>query len=152
MFVSSYSTYINANNSTKTGGSKADIYKGDLNYSSQELSKSTILESHTNKNLPINYISNYKSFNNQQKLQEQLQTQDELTLKHLTTINSAKVAYEGNSTMFSLMRKPTLSLSQTPKIDEKLPKDVKEAKEKNLRHTMVSTYAANNKYFEITAA
>ncbi len=152
VFVSSYSTYISTNNSNKINGYKADKYGDDLNSFGEELSKSTIIKPHTDKNLPIDYISNYKSFNNQQKLQEQLQTQDELRLKQLTTINSAKVAYEGNSTMFSLVRKPTLTLSQTPKIDEKLPSDVKEAKEKNLRHTMVNTYSANNKYFEITAA
>ena len=152
LFVSSYSTYISANSSNKVNGSRADASKSSLDSFGEELSKSTILASHTNKNLPIDYISNYKSFNNQQKLQEQLQTQDELKLKQLTTTINAKVAYDGNSTMFSLMRKPTLTLSQTPKIDEKLPSDVKEAKEKNLRHTMVNTYSANNKYFEITAA
>ncbi len=152
VFVSSYSTYISANSSNKSSNYRADASKENLDFFGEELSKSAIIKSHNNKNLPIDYISNYKSFNNQQKLQEQLQTQDELRLKQLTTTINAKVAYDGNSTMFSLVRKPTLTLSQTPKIDEKLPSDVKEAKEKNLRHVMVNTYSANDKYFQITAA
>lgn len=152
MFVSTYATFIGSNSSNKTDSYKAKEPKGESESFSKELSSSAIVKSHTDKNLPIDYISNYKSFNNQQKLQEQLQTQDELRLKQLTTTINAKVAYEGNSTMFSLSRKPTLTLSQTPKIDEKLPSGVKEAKEKNLRHVMVNTYEANDRYFQITAA
>ncbi len=152
VFVSSYSTYISANSSNKTNSYKTDASRESLDSFGEELSKSAIIKSHNNKNLPIDYISNYKSFNNQQKLQEQLQTQDELRLKQLTTTINAKVAYDVNSTMFSPVRKPALTLSQTPKIDEKLPSDVKEAKEKNLRHVMVNTYSANDKYFQITAA
>jgi hypothetical protein len=54
--------------------------------------------------------------------------------------------------MFSLVKKPTLALSYLPKIDEKLSPDVKEAKEKNLRYTMVNTYMENDKYYRVTAA
>lgn len=154
MFVSTYSTFVGSNSSNKADSYKTKEPKGESESFSKELSNSAIVKSHTDKNLPIDYISNYKSFNNQQKLQEQLQTGDELKLKlkQLTTTINAKVAYDGNSTMFSLSRKPTLTLSQTPKIDEKLPNDVKEAKEKNLRHVMVNTYSANDRYFQITAA
>lgn len=152
MFVSTYATFITPNSSNKTDSHKTKEPKSESESFSKELSNSAIVRSHTDKNLPIDYISNYKSFNNQQKLQEQLQTHDELRLKQLTTTINAKVAYDGNSTMFSLVRKPALTLSQTPKIDEKLPNDAKEAKEKNLRHVMVNTYAANNRYFQITAA
>ncbi|MDQ1268312.1 MAG: hypothetical protein QG560_955 [Campylobacterota bacterium] len=152
MFVSTYATFIGTNNSGKTDSFKAKEPKSESESFSKEFANSSIVKSHTDKNLPIDYISNYKSFNNRQKLQEQLQTQDELRLKQLTTTINAKVAYDGNSTMFSLVRKPALSLNLTPKIDEKLPSDVKEAKEKNLRHAMVNTYEANNRYFQITAA
>ncbi|MFA5233172.1 MAG: hypothetical protein WC390_02150 [Sulfurimonas sp.] len=152
MFVSTYATFIGSNSSNKTDSYKAKETRGGVESFSKELASSAIVKSHTDKNLPIDYISNYKSFNNRQKLQEQLQTQDELKLKHLTTTINAKVAYNVNSTMFSLSKKPTPSLNLTPKIDEKLPSDVKEAKEKNLRHVMVNTYEANDRYFQITAA
>jgi hypothetical protein len=152
MFVSTYTTFIGPNSSNKTDSYKTKEPKGESEFFAKELSSSAIVKSHTDKNLPIDYISNYKSFNNQQKLQEHLQTQGEIKLKHLTTTINAKAAYDGSITMFLLVRKPTPSLNQTPKIDEKLPGDVKEAKEKNLRHVMVNTYEANDKYFRITAA
>jgi hypothetical protein len=152
MFVSTYSTFVGSNSSNKTDSYKIKEPKDGYESFTKELYNSPIVKSHTDKNLPIDYVSNYKSFNNQQKLQEQLQTHGELRLKQLTTTINAKAAYDGNITMFSLVRKPTPSLNQTPKIDEKLPSDVKEAKEKNLRHVMVNTYEANDRYFQITAA
>ena len=54
--------------------------------------------------------------------------------------------------MFPIIKKPAFTLSQTPKIDEKLPLDVQEAKEKTLRHTMLNTYISNDNYYRITAA
>ena len=152
MFVSSFNTYISTNSSNKSEAHKDRELKGDFESFSSELSKSTVLKPYTNANLPIDYISNYKSFSNQQKLHEHLQNQNGGELKKLTVLNNAKVAYEENTKMFSLAKKPALTLTQTPKIDEKLPHDVQEAKEKTLRHTMVNTYLANDKYYHITAA
>lgn len=152
MFVSTYSTYISSGTSNKTDSYRVG-QSGDAEYSfSKELSNSTVLKSHTNKSLPIDYISNYKSFRNKQKLSEELPNSDEMKLKQLTVINNAKTAYEANITMFSLVKKPSALLNQTQKIDEKLPREVKEIKEKNLRQAMINTYTANNRYYEITAA
>ena len=152
MFISSYSTYVGTDVVNKSNNYRDDTLKNSPNSFSNELSKSSVLKPYINKDLPIDYISNYKSFNNQQKLHEQLQTQDELKVKKLTLLSSAKVAYEDNSKIFQLIRKPALTLSQPSKIDEKEPKELKEAKEKNLRHVMVNTYLSNDKYFQITAA
>lgn len=153
MFVSTYNTYVGTDTSNKTNGYKSNgSSKENRDSFGDELSKFTIVKAHTDKNLPIDYISNYKSFNNQQKLQEQLQNRDGFELKKLNIINNAKAAYEENTKMFSQLKKPTFTLSHTPKIDEKLPRDVKEAKEKTLRHLMVNTYLANDKYFQVTAA
>lgn len=153
MFVSSYNTYIGTNASDKNDRYKTKIAGADAESFGKELSKLPILESHINRNMPIDYVSNYKSFNNQQKLHEELKSQDELKLKELNTVTSAKVAYEENSKMFPLLRRPSLTLSQTPKIlDEKLPRDAQEAKERSLRHVMVNTYLANDNYYRITAA
>ncbi|OHE06010.1 MAG: hypothetical protein A2513_01525 [Sulfurimonas sp. RIFOXYD12_FULL_33_39] len=152
MFVSSYNTYIGNDTSTKTNSFKNGDVKEKKDAFSDELSKLSGLKSHTDKTLPIDYVSNYKSFNTQQKLQEKLQNQSGFELKKLNIINNAKVAYEENTKMFSQLKKPIVALNLTPKIDERLPRDIKDAKEKSLRHLMVNTYLANNKYFEITAA
>ena len=66
MFVSSYSTYIGINNSLKSENYKERDAKNTTELFSEILSNSTVLKPYTN--LPIDYISNYKSLNNQQKL------------------------------------------------------------------------------------
>jgi hypothetical protein len=152
MFVSSFNTYISTNSSNKSEAYKERELKGEAESFSDELSKSTVLKPYINSNLPVDYVSNYKSFSNQQKLHEQMQNKNTQELKKLTVLNNAKTAYEENTKMFPLLKKPSLTLTQTPKIDEKLPRDVQEAKEKNLRHLMVNTYLANDKYYHITAA
>ncbi len=152
MFVSLYSTYVNTSGSNKSADLKSNDTKEEKYPFSETPLDKTVIKSHTDKNLPIDYISNYKSFNNKQKLQEEFCGADEQKLKQLSVINNAKTAYEANTTMFSLVKKPSAPLGQTQKIDEKLPREIKEIKEKNLRQAMVSTYAANNRYYEITAA
>jgi hypothetical protein len=152
MFVSSYNTYVNTTNSTKSSELRRSDDKEKSDSFSKSLSDSTILKPYNDKNLPINYISNYKSFHNHQRLQEHLQSQNEYNLKQLNTLNSAKIAYDENSKMFPLAKKPSSSLSQTPKIDEKLPPKDQEAKEKVIRHVMVNTYISNDNYYRITAA
>lgn len=152
MFVSSFNTYIGTNSSNKSENYRDRDFKGDADSFGGELSKSTILKPYTDKSFPVDYVTNYKYFNNRQKIEEQLQNQNGEELKKLNTLNNAKVAYEENTKMFSLLKKPTLTLSQTPKIDEKLPRDAQEAKEKSLRHTMVNTYLENDKYYRVTAA
>lgn len=151
MFVSSYNTYISTNNSNRSENYKSKEVKSDTAFSS-ELSKFTLLKPYTQTDLPIDYVSNYKSFSNQQKLYEQMQNFNSQELKKLTTFSNAKVAYEENTKMFPIIKKPAFTLSQTPKIDEKLPLDVQEAKEKTLRHTMLNTYISNDNYYRITAA
>lgn len=152
MFVSSFSTYISTNSSNKGGAYKERELKESSESFNNELSRSTILKPYINSNLPIDYVSNYKSFNNQQKLHEQLQDQNSDELKKLSIFSGAKIAYEENTKMFSLVKKPTFTLSQTPKIDESMPRDLQEAKEKTLRYTMLNTYIANENYYRVTAA
>ncbi|QOY54172.1 hypothetical protein HUE87_09815 [Candidatus Sulfurimonas marisnigri] len=151
MFISSYNTYINTNSSDRTEKFREDHSKDEFkSFNLKSLPNSTI-DSSSNKNLPVDYVSNYKSFNNQQKLQEQIKSQDEIKYTKIKDIKNAKVAYEDNSKMFSLSRKPTASLDQTPKIDKDIPKSIQELKESELRHIMVNTYTANDKYYQLTA-
>jgi hypothetical protein len=151
MFVSSYNTYINTSSSDKTNQRDTKTRKDESKTFNMGLMGSSILKQHTSTKLPIDYISNPKSFSNQRKLQEQTKNQDEIKFKKLTNIKSAKSAYAENSTMFSFIRKPMSTLNQAYIIDKRLPKDIQELKEQNLRYTMVNTYLANDNYYRITA-
>lgn len=152
MFVSSYNTYISTNPSHKTQ-KYADKDKNEgLESFSRNLSHATVIKPYTHTDLPVDYISNYKSLNNQQKLQESVQEKSSQEFKKLTITNSAKIAYEEGIKIFALSKKPPLTLNQTPQIDERLPKETQEAKEKTMRNKMINTYIANDTYYKITAA
>jgi len=150
MFVSSYSTYVNVNNSQKIN--KKELLKKGENSFSEQLASKPVPKVNIAKHLPVNYISNYKALNTQQKLQQE--TQQNLEKTKYAKINAtthAKEAYSDNSKIFSFLIKPKATLSQTQSIDKKLPKNIQEIKEKNLRQTMVNTYISNDNYFKITA-
>lgn len=152
MFISSYNTYIGINSSHKSQKYEDRDRSDTSEPFSKAFANSTVIKPYTYTNLPVDYISNYKSLNNQQKLQERLEEKSSQEFKKLTTSNSAKTAYEEGVKIFALSKKPPLTLSQTPQIDEKLPKETQEAKEKNLRSLMINTYISNDRYYKITAA
>jgi len=151
MFVSSYNTYISTNNSQKDTNQKIDKPKASASSFDSKLKQNEVLESKNTQNLPITYISNYKAFSNKQKLQEEFQNKDAAKYTKINAIKSAKEAYKDNSIMFSLFLEPKATQSQTPSIDATLPSDLQKLQEKQLRHTMVNTYLANDKYYQITA-
>ncbi|QOY52561.1 hypothetical protein [Candidatus Sulfurimonas baltica] len=151
MFVSSYSTYISTNSSDRTEKNREGQSKDESKSFNLKSSSDSATNFSPTKNLPIDYVSNYKSFNNQQKLQEQIKSQDEIRYTNIKDIKNAKAAYEDNSKMFSLSKKPTTSLDQTPKINKDLPKSIQELKEHKLRQAMVNTYLANDRYYQLTA-
>lgn len=152
MFISSYNTYISTNNSDKTNKYKESQSKDEAReFNLKSYTTPTLTTNTANKNLPVDYVSNYKSFNNQQKIQEQIKNQDDAKYTKVKTLQSAKIAYEDNSKMFSLRIKPTVSLDMTPKISKDIPKDIQELKESKLRNKMVNTYMANDKYYQLTA-
>lgn len=151
MFVSSYSTYIDTNTTRETQSKKT----AQKSYSSVAFD-SKILNANTeelllSKKAPINYISNYKSLYNRQKLEhkELTQTPTKTNFTKISAMSSAQVAYSENTKMFSLIQKPKLSIDQTPKINEALP--LKE-QESVLKVKMVNAYIANDNYYRITAA
>ena len=152
MFISTYSTYVNTNTSEKSHRQADDRFKTKSEPFNLEQAQSTLIKPNIIKNLPVDYVHNYKAFNNQLKLQEQVQTPDEIKFKKIKDLDSAKNAYEENSKMFPLFKKPSFSLSQPMIANKTLPQDIKELKEENLRHVMVNTYIANDKYYQITAA
>jgi len=163
MFVSSYSTYISTNTQDKTlrerssNTKETPSFKSAL-YEPQELIQNKSLS------LPIDYVSNNKSFGNKLELQRQeqelqqssnseLDKSKELTKEFANnkSMRSAAVAYKEGSNMFALVRKTHFTIDQTPTIDKNLSNELQEVKEKNLRHTMVNTYLSNDNYYKITA-
>ena len=153
MFVSSYSTYITTDTNSKIQREKASLRDDKNSAFSSKLSEKTVPNLVANKNLPVNYISNYKALNNQQKLlQEDHTNQAKKKFSKINAITSAKINYSDNTKIFSLLLKPSATLDQTPKTDKRMPLDIQEIQEKNLRTTMLNTYAANDNYYKVTAA
>ncbi len=162
LFISTYNTYIQTDTSNRTQKQKTQKGSEDSKFS---IDPKLLNNAQTNKtnylNLPIDYTANSKTFNNKHKieLQEKQQQNKELTkstdlIKKFTnyeTLQNAKNTYEYNSKLFQFLKKPSLPLNQTPKIDKELPKSIQELKEQNLRNTMVNTYIQNDKYYQITA-
>ncbi|MEA3330448.1 MAG: hypothetical protein U9Q29_01990 [Campylobacterota bacterium] len=142
MFVSSYNTYIHTNRLTNATNERVEKSKHVGSSFNSVLSQNEVLKSKSSENLPINYVSNYKAFNNKQKLQNPFQDKNTTTYKTITTKENAKIAYEDSSKIFSLSQKPSITLNQTPKIESEL----------NVRHAMINTYIANERYYQVTAA
>jgi len=156
MFVSSYSTYISTNSSQRAEKERVDStktkstsFENKFSALNSAATKSIAVAQH---NLPVNYVSNYKVMNNQQKLHEQTQqTAQKEKFTKLSGMSSAKIAYKENSTMFSFLIKPKTTLDQTPALDKTLPSKAQETQEKSLRHAMINTYVTNENYYRITA-
>ncbi|MBU1659491.1 hypothetical protein KKG72_10655 [bacterium] len=161
MFISSYNTYASSGTSDKGRRYDADKRLEDVSLYFKR-TDSAERKSDNSFNLPVNYIlkRNFDTKLEPEFQKQQLQNpkeQDSIhdTIKKFTnyqTLQNAKTAYEENSKLFSIFsKKPHLTQNQTPNTDKRLPKDIQEIKEKNMRNTMVNTYLANDKYYQITA-
>ena len=151
MYVSSFNTYINPESIAKTHGNRVQEKRNSTESFETKLLSKTVKNVDTSPKFPINYISNYKALNNQQKLQENPQNSEKTKFLKLEAEAEAKNAYSDNSKLFSLILPPRATLDQTPKIDKRLPQNVQDIKEENLRHTMVKTYISNENYYRVTA-
>ncbi len=151
MFVSSFSTYINTESTNRAKQERVQENKSTAESFETKLLSKTVQNVATSPKFPINYISNYKALNNQQKLQENPQNSEKTKFAKLEAEVEAKHAYSDNSKIFSLILAPRATLDQTPKINKELPKNIQDIKENNLRHTMLNTYIANESYYRITA-
>jgi len=153
MFVSSYSTYVQPNTSDQTTRQRVEKLNDKSKSFESSLEKNLSATDFKSSNLPIDYVSNNKVLRNKQFLEDQSQ-QFNGTQNKFSTQNSlinAKDAYENNSKMFSLFKKPHAVLNQTPNIENTLPKEPKDIKELNMRNLMVNTYISNDNYYKITA-
>ena len=164
MFVSSYNTYINTNNAQKSDKSRSENTQHNSKNFNSQLKNTTTKQSLLSPSTQIDYISKAQTQQNKELLksqQEHLQKNDNDTFKKATlatqkfsatqTLNSAKSAYNENSFMFSFLRKPQATISQTPTISNSMPNQLQDAVEKNVRHTMINTYLENDSYYRVTA-
>jgi hypothetical protein len=158
MFVSSYNTYIQTNNSDKISKERTENLKLGQDSFSAKLNKVSSDLGLKTSSIPVNYISQKQILHNKQEIRFQ---EDKLQgsiknnidkFKNQNILMSSKSAYDSNSKMFSLYRIPQVALNQTPSIDNTLPKEPRDIKELNMRHKMVNTYMANDNYYKITAA
>jgi len=152
MFVSSYSTYINTNATDRIQKEKhADSYaQKQFRFAPQQTDKNSLDHGLqlSKTELPLNYVSNYKVLSNQQKLQQNLQQKTEENQKEKNRgfktqiLQKAQSAYEENSTLFASLRKPKLTLAQTPSPS---------IEQNSLRAKMVNTYISNDNYYKKSA-
>lgn len=163
MYVSSYNTYIQSNTSNKTQDKKVQSgsESSKFSFNSSSTQPTEVSSSLAKSTLPVDYTKNSKSFANKHKIQAQenlLEDKEPTKSEQLTrkfqdyrVLQDAKSAYENSSKFFSYSRKPSVTLNQPQKTDEKLPKNIKDIKENNLRNTMINTYMQNEIYYQITA-
>jgi len=152
MFVSSYSTYIDTNRLQKSQETQKEERKSDSSAFAKKLNLNPAKLQQSSANIPINYISDYKVLNNQQRLQQETQQNTQkLKFTKIKAFDSAKTAYSDNTKIFSLLIKPKATLNQTPRVDKKMPLNAQEAKESIMKHEMVNAYIANENYYRITA-
>ena len=152
MFVSSYSTYINANAvDASTRNKRVDKPSADSLFNSKLFKKPSADRPLTK--FPIDYISKNKVLNTKAHIQQHLEQNSQIT--KFTTISSqikASSAYTANSTMFSLMIKHQPALKPNAlNTNQNLPQEIKDIKESLLRNKMLNTYISNDNYYQITA-
>ncbi len=152
MFVSSYSTYISNNTNTdRSIKDKLDLQKEAYKPFGSSLSKAVSQNIDITKNLPIDYVSNNRTYSNKQKILEDSKSKETEKYKKISDMKSAKTAYLDNSIMFSLLKKPSLSLRPAEAINKTLPQNIQKIVEDNLKQTMANTYIENDMYYKITA-
>ena len=164
MFVSSYSTYVSASTSDKTLKSREEGSQEKTKPFGSKITDASISKASLSSSVPLNYISDEQTQHTKRmmslqgkELEEKSKNEFKKTNEALTrfnssaTMQSANAAYSSNSTTYSLFKKVNSTINQTPRINSLEGKDVKEIKEQNMRDTMVNTYLANDKYYQVTA-
>ena len=140
VFVSSYNTYIvpSPTDTKKTPKESKTLFTPNT----QQTSASELAGKENLVKLPVNFISDYKVLNNQQKLHQQTQQFAQKKFIKINTLQTAQIAYKANESLFSLIQKPKVALA---KPDTKLPDSP------SLKIKVINTYIENDNYYKITA-
>jgi hypothetical protein len=162
MFVSSYGTYVDANALAKPQKTIQGVVDKKSKLFSNYLTTNALSSQKSDSTTPLSYTQTPKVLYNKERIASQQEhtqnsnAQNSLNLSRniATTLNiqNAFESYLANAKPFSPMKRPQATLNQTPTIDENSSKELQLAKESALRKTMLSTYAANDFYYKITAS
>lgn len=139
MFVSSYNTYLST---AATQTKRPQKESKDFALLKEKVVQTPQQKSSADIKLPVNYISHFKVLQNQQKLQEQTQQSQKSKFEKVSLLKTAQGAYEDNSVMFPLIKKPKIALGR---IQNKLPAATP------AKLNAVNTYIANDNYYRVTA-
>jgi len=160
MFISSYSTYLQTNNSKKTSEKNSDKDNQNISSFKQHTKKSSSLFISQNNNIDINYISKNQSFI-KQKIEFQREKLNKpnknnnlnitQSFKGAKKLLNARQAYSDNSKFHSFLKKPKHVLNQQTKIDLNLPNTTLETQNSFAKIKMINTYISNNQYYLVTA-
>ena len=157
MYVSSYATYIHNDvksklQSTPTKELNNAFVKRLDKENSEEFSLSLRKQSIYTQ-LPLNYVSAYKSLNNQLRLKNQtlLSDQSEAVQKSKKEQVAQKI-YSENKNMITNIAKPKPALQPFPIINTKLPLSSISAQEKIAKIKMINTYVSNENYYRAIAS
>jgi len=149
MFVSSYNTYIHTNTTDKTAKTKepAHVDNSKSSFASKLLHTSQIPNTQAT-NSPINYIDNSKVFHNRQKLQQNVESKQEIKIANkfneFNSVKTSKVAYSDNSKMFSIVAKPKPATSSAVISGHGFS-------QQKAKLSAINTYIKNDMYYQITA-
>ncbi|WP_457747317.1 hypothetical protein [Sulfurimonas sp.] len=140
MFVSTYTTYIsntNSQNIKKNSYHTSDIKQhGNKHFSTLNNEKKEPFAT-----LPLNYISQYKSLSNQQKLQQENQnSQNTNKYTKISTPILASKAYSENSITFSFSYTSQVALIGQNSTSHGIS-----------THQAINTYISNDNYYRATA-
>lgn len=149
MFVSSYNTYITHKSSSKAERSTQKESNKTSSFSATKSFATKAEKTLNSTEIPLNYISSYKSLHNQQLLQQQNEHNKEYSKTKFDKINkitTAQSAYSENSKLFSLLQKPKTALTQ----EVNQPKNIQQSSA--LKQKFINTYIENDNYYKVTAA
>ena len=139
MFVSSYNTYLStAATETKRPQKKST----DFTLEQDKSTKTPLQKSELDSKLPLNYVSQFKVLNNQQKLKENTPQAQKSKFTKVNLLKTAKNAYADNATMFPLVRETKIAIGSP---SSKLPAT------SGTKLNAVNTYIVNDNYYKVTA-
>lgn len=164
MFISTYATYLNTQIVPKNERIKESSSTERFNLPRREVADAAVQKSSTYTELPVNYISDFKALSNKFLVAKSLYQKEESTSasKHKEPLDEyrsrdtqikAQSSYEDNQLFFTQwMPQLRHTLDQTPKIEMGVPKELQLSQERQLRQAMISTYVANDRYYQRTVS
>ncbi|MBD3824616.1 MAG: hypothetical protein IE916_08930, partial [Epsilonproteobacteria bacterium] len=164
MFISTYATYLNTQIVPKNERIKESSSTERFNLPRRGVADAAVQKSSAYTELPVNYISDFKALSNKFLVAKSLYQKEEGATaskqkepleeyRSRDTQIKAQSSYEDNQLFFTQwMPQLRHTLDQTPKIEMGVPKELQLSQERQLRQAMISTYVANDRYYQRTVS